>query len=315
MKHNKLIKRIGGLSLFLIVVVIFVLLVTNVVQGIIYNCGMEFHLPHDLACSGQFEPFIDWGLNSKLSCVSDYFLPWLFEYVQGAGYAGEGTSLIALTSSSSSTWEPYVHDQPHFALHILWPFKVVRKDGASIPLEHDTIPLALDYHLDLAGFGQSCSLASIQISATAPYSGSYQLARIGWILGDYLYCPSNSTPIAETNTTSGGFEVEPSGSIYFTCMRERANSISVYVQSHANSYVWTDNHGGVNSPISHAFSLLYGYLYIDPNWEFANEYQVLTVKDAESDLADPSSWVPHVRTPVDMVKRAVTWVRNNGDIE
>lgn len=166
MKRNKTKRRILVGSIFLLLGLISSI-APNSVGGMVMTPNIYFvracDPPYDLECVGEYEPLLGAGLYATESCVMEYSELGFYELFQGAAYASNGESLIAVASGTGSMWLADMYQAPCYRTHILWPFMVVRKDGNPIPAEHDPIPMALKYQVGLSGIGMFCSNAQLEV--------------------------------------------------------------------------------------------------------------------------------------------------------
>jgi hypothetical protein len=227
-------------------------------------------------CTGPYEPYIDDDVFSYMGCSYDFSDSDRDVLVNTAIYLlGGAEPMVDAEALYRYTGTDDFFDGDGVQVHIDWPFEIARRDGGDV---HPTtyVPVKVDYNIEMSKDGVGNNTATIVFIV----KGS------GWLLGEVHYyqdtdsCGTYGNPMPCQGTLS--FNARAGWDIY---MRLYAG---------AGAYVRYDtDDGSDNVTYSHTHTLVDPYMYIDPEYPYAAEYQVLT-RDPEL-----REMVPHVRTPFD----------------
>ncbi|MFC2166996.1 PKD domain-containing protein [Acidobacteriota bacterium] len=268
--------------------------------------------------TGIYEPLLESGLLASVECFridTDDYQSHL-RVIRQAIYIDNGTSPIIVTGAEGSKWDnrwgfplPVAFSS---AADLGWPYKIVKIDGSNPDPSHSPIPMRVKYAISKSGSGWSAAGGSIVVRGDDDnyYSGHLAHFDLDW----HFFCDGTISSIAYSNLTGGVTEPVPLIGIFDF---EFADG---WYLNYDNPYLWLKMSSGgggyMNSPSASennkwkngcyippygsTSTISQASLSIDPNWEHANEYKIITLKDFDAPVEDPASWVPLVDVNLDM---------------
>lgn len=292
--QNRKKKRKRTLSIFLCVVIVTttfaVIMPMNVSAGSTHPTPSIGASPSD----GEFEPLTESGLDAaasgtetKMSGSPELTYQWVTD---AAAYGEDGKTPFAIGQIEGHWYAPFHGYYIPFGAgaHVTnWPYLIKHKTN---PSEVASVKIKVKYGVEatVEPTGYTMPRARAEVKVTDAFS---TLARVE------LWTESSGVhyELFDQNHNENGVSITSSrnGILEFTINTPR----HIYLDVVAGT---SGDIGGGYADDQSGQAIADPYVYIDPEFERIDEFQIQTLKDDEAPYEDPSSWVTPEDTPFDM---------------